>query len=101
MSCGGCLQTWRPTYVYILVDGDETYEASLAPAMVEKLLVERLDVINCRRLETDQENYRPGHRFGNRLLSGIVRHPFGDGFDDMLIGRRPAYPIRPLIAPGR
>lgn len=72
--------------VYILVDGDDTYDAGAAPAMVEKLVAERLDVINCRRLETDQGNYRRGHRAGNRLLSGIVRRLFGDGFDDMLSG---------------
>lgn len=72
--------------VYVLVDGDDTYDASAAPDMVARLLAERLDVINCRRLETDRANYRPGHRFGNRLLSGIVRRLFGDGFDDMLSG---------------
>jgi glycosyltransferase involved in cell wall biosynthesis len=72
--------------VYVLVDGDDTYDATPAPAMVERLLSERLDVINCRRVETDPENYRLGHRFGNRAISGIVRHLFGDGFDDMLSG---------------
>ena len=72
--------------VYVLVDGDDTYDASAAPAMVERLLAERLDLINGRRQETHQQNYRPGHRLGNVLLTGMAKLLFGDRFDDMLSG---------------
>jgi len=72
--------------VYVLVDGDDTYDAAAAPAMVERLLAERLDLINGRRQETHQQNYRPGHRFGNILLTEMAKLLFGDRFDDMLSG---------------
>jgi glycosyltransferase involved in cell wall biosynthesis len=72
--------------VYVLVDGDDTYDAAAAPAMVARLLAERLDVINGRRRETDLENYRRGHRLGNVILTGMAKQLFGDRFDDMLSG---------------
>ena len=71
---------------YVLVDGDDTYEAADAPAMVDKLLRERLDLINGRRRETDVQNYRLGHRFGNAMLTGMAKRLFGDRLDDMLSG---------------
>jgi glycosyltransferase involved in cell wall biosynthesis len=74
--------------VYVLVDGDDTYHAASAPAMAEKLLVEQLDMVNGRRVTDIAAAYRPGHRFGNRLLTGIVGHIFGDRFQDMLSGYR-------------
>ncbi len=72
--------------VYILVDGDDTYDGAAAPSMVEKLLSERLDLINGRRRETDRENYRRGHRLGNIVLTGMAKHLFGGRLDDMLSG---------------
>jgi hypothetical protein len=72
--------------VYVLVDGDDTYDAAAAPAMVDKLLAERLDLVNARRRETDVQNYRPGHRLGNRVLTGMAKRLFGDRLDDMLSG---------------
>jgi glycosyltransferase involved in cell wall biosynthesis len=72
--------------VYVLVDGDDTYDAAAAPAMVEKLLAERLDLVNGRRRETDAQNYRRGHRLGNRVLTGMAKRLFGDRLDDMLSG---------------
>jgi glycosyltransferase involved in cell wall biosynthesis len=72
--------------VYILVDGDDTYDGAAAPSMVEKLLSERLDLINGRRRETDRENYRRGHRLGNIILTGMAKRLFGDRLDDMLSG---------------
>ena len=71
---------------YVLVDGDDTYDAAAAPGMVQKLLTERLDFINARRQQTDSENYRRGHRFGNIVLTGMAKQLFGDRFDDMLSG---------------
>lgn len=75
---------------YVLVDGDDTYEAAAAPGMVRMLLAERLDMVTAVRVtEADAGHaYRPGHRFGNRLLTGMVRRIFGDRITDMLSGYR-------------
>ncbi|MEM1176068.1 MAG: glycosyltransferase family 2 protein [Pseudomonadota bacterium] len=74
--------------VFVLVDGDDTYEAAAAPAMVEKLLDEGLDMITGRRVETSTDAYRFGHRFGNRLLTNMVSAPFGRRVSDLLSGYR-------------
>lgn len=74
--------------IYILVDGDNTYDAASAPKMVEKLVTEHLDMVNGARQTEIEEAYRAGHRFGNILLSGIVRIIFGDRIKDMLSGYR-------------
>ncbi len=75
--------------IYIMVDGDATYHAPSAPAMVEKLLDEHLDMlVGCRIDEGAQANYRKGHRFGNRMLTGSVMQIFGGQFTDMLSGYR-------------
>lgn len=74
--------------VYILVDGDDTYDAASAPQLVRKLLDESLDMVNASRIETSQESYRPGHRFGNVLLSTLVARVFGERMKDMLSGYR-------------
>ncbi len=74
---------------YIMVDGDATYDAASAPRMLAQLVDQHLDVlVGCRVDGGQQENYRPGHRAGNRLLSGAVRHIFGGHFTDMLSGYR-------------
>ena len=74
--------------VYILVDGDDTYDATAAPALVEKLLGESLDMVNAARIETSEQAYRLGHRFGNVMLTGLVAWFFGARFKDMLSGYR-------------
>ena len=74
--------------VYVLVDGDATYDAPSAPAMIGMLLEQRLDMVVARRCPVAGEAYRPGHRFGNRLLSGAVRRMFGDAVRDVLSGYR-------------
>ena len=74
--------------VYILVDGDDTYDASCAPRLVELLLTQRLDMVNCARITDIRAAYRPGHRLGNKLLTGMVALVFGDRIDDMLSGYR-------------
>ena len=75
---------------YVLVDGDDTYDAAAAPEMVRLLLEEQLDMVNGQRSEVDGEAgaYRRGHRLGNRVLSGLVRAVFGDRIKDMLSGYR-------------
>lgn len=75
--------------IYVMVDGDGTYDASRAPAMVSKLVDDGLDmVVACRRSEDHQTASRPGHRFGNKIITRTVAWLFGRGFNDMLSGYR-------------
>jgi len=74
--------------VYVLVDGDATYDAPSAPAMVERLLAEQLDMVVGARVDRDDAAYRRGHRTGNRLLTGFVAAVFGRTFTDILSGYR-------------
>lgn len=73
---------------YVLVDGDDTYDAAVAPRMVKLLLDRHLDMVSAARLTEQPDAYRPGHRIGNRLLTGIVRWVFGRGISDVLSGYR-------------
>jgi hypothetical protein len=74
--------------IYVLVDGDGTYDASAAPSLIERLLSDHCDMVNARRVGEGATVYRRGHRLGNRLLTGIVARLFGARFDDMLSGYR-------------
>ena len=74
--------------VYVLVDGDDTYDPQIAPKLVKMLLDKQLDMVNGARVSTIQEAYRFGHRFGNRVLTGLVQVIFGKQFGDMLSGYR-------------
>ena len=74
--------------IYIMVDGDDTYDAAAAPQMAQRLLDEGLDMVVGTRITDEQEAYRFGHRFGNRLLTGCVARLFGRTFTDMLSGYR-------------
>ena len=74
--------------IYVMVDGDDTYDASLAPKLVEHLLTERLDMVVGKRIETHTASYRPGHRLGNKVLTGLVRYLFRSKLEDMLSGYR-------------
>lgn len=73
---------------YVLVDGDDTYDAAAAPAMLHRLFDEQLDMVTGTRVTEIEAAYRPGHRFGNLLLTGIVRWIFGNRTSDMLSGYR-------------
>ena len=74
--------------IYVLVDGDATYDAPSARAMVERLLEDRLDMVVANRIDREQAAYRAGHRTGNRLLTSFVASVFGPSFNDMLSGYR-------------
>jgi glycosyltransferase involved in cell wall biosynthesis len=74
--------------VYVMVDGDDTYDASAAPALVEKLLDEGLDMVVGRRVTEETAAYRSGHRFGNAMLTAAAAAVFGNAFDDLLSGYR-------------
>ena len=74
--------------IYVLIDGDATYDAEAAPKMIEALLAGPLDMVNGSRVTDIEKAYRPGHRFGNWLLTGMVAWIFGNRFTDMLSGYR-------------
>jgi glycosyltransferase involved in cell wall biosynthesis len=74
--------------VYLLVDGDDTYDPTVAPMMVRRLLDEGLDMVSAARISASADAYRAGHRLGNVALSGVVRMVFGRQFKDMLTGYR-------------
>ena len=73
---------------YVMVDGDDTYDASVAPQLVARLLDEGLDMVVGSRVTQEQAAYRFGHRFGNRLLTGCLAAVFGRTFNDILSGYR-------------
>ncbi|MDQ2803480.1 MAG: glycosyltransferase family 2 protein [Pseudomonadota bacterium] len=74
--------------LYVMVDGDATYDAGAAPGMVRLALDERLDMVNGARVTEVAAAYRPGHRLGNQVLTGIVAYIFGNRVSDMLSGYR-------------
>ena len=74
--------------VYVMVDGDDTYDASRAQELVDRLVDENLDMVVGRRIETHQAAYRAGHRLGNAVLTGLVRWLFAANIVDMLSGYR-------------
>ena len=74
--------------IYVLADGDATYDAPSAPAMIARLLEEQLDMVVGARVHRDEAAYRRGHQTGNRLLTAMVANIFGQSFSDMLSGYR-------------
>ncbi|GAA0673987.1 glycosyltransferase involved in cell wall biosynthesis [Sphingomonas insulae] len=74
--------------VYVMADGDATYDAASAPALVARLLGEQCDMIVGSRVSQVQESYRRGHRFGNAVLTGMLARLFGRSFTDILSGYR-------------
>lgn len=74
--------------IYVLVDGDNTYEAAAAPKMIEKLIDENIDMITGCRVTDIKDAYRPGHKFGNWMLTSLVANIFGRRTKDMLSGYR-------------
>ncbi len=74
--------------VYVLVDGDATYHAPSIRNLVEKLVQEHLDMVVGTRVHEHSEAYRPGHQFGNKMLTGSMTRIFGGSFTDMLSGYR-------------
>ncbi len=74
--------------IYVLVDGDDTYHVASAPKLIRSLIENQLDMVDGARVTDLKAAYRPGHRFGNALLSNIVGLIFGRQFKDMLSGFR-------------
>jgi glycosyltransferase involved in cell wall biosynthesis len=74
--------------IYVLVDGDATYDAASAPKLIEMLENDCVDLVSAVRVDTSRNAYRSGHRFGNWLLTRLVARLFGKRFTDMLSGYR-------------
>ena len=74
--------------VYVMVDGDDTYDAAIAPQLIDRLVTGHLDMVVGKRVEAHQAAYRTGHRIGNRVLTGLVAGLFDSPVEDMLSGYR-------------
>ncbi|MEA3060400.1 MAG: hypothetical protein QOJ94_181 [Sphingomonadales bacterium] len=74
--------------IYVMADGDATYDAAAAPELVRRLLAERLDMVVGARKSEIEEAYRRGHRLGNRMFSGLLARLFGRSFTDIFSGYR-------------
>ena len=74
--------------IYLMVDGDDTYDAAQAPLLIEKLLAEEADMVVAARIGASQKHQRKGHAFGNRLFNTIYSGLFGREFSDIFSGYR-------------
>jgi glycosyltransferase involved in cell wall biosynthesis len=74
--------------IYVLADADDTYHAASAPQMIRRLLEASLDMVSAVRVASSHGAYRPGHQFGNVLLTKLVAKTFGNRVNDMLSGYR-------------
>jgi glycosyltransferase involved in cell wall biosynthesis len=74
--------------VYVMVDGDDTYDAASVRNLIKPVIYEQADMVNAVRIATGKEAYRPGHRFGNILLTTMLSQTFGNRCTDMLSGFR-------------
>src|SRR6202022_4572841 len=74
--------------IYVLVDGDATYDAASAPRMIDALLSDHLDMVVGFRVDQAEAAYRPGHRTGNWMLTSFLSSVFGQAFKDILSGYR-------------
>jgi glycosyltransferase involved in cell wall biosynthesis len=74
--------------IYVLADGDATYDASSVRALIARLIEDRLDMVVAARVEKEQASYRRGHRTANRLLTGFFASVFNAPFTDILSGYR-------------
>ena len=74
--------------IYVLVDGDNTYETAAAPRLIQTLLDNNLDMVTGCRVTNSSGAYRPGHKFGNWMLTSLVAKIFGKRTSDMLSGYR-------------
>lgn len=74
--------------IYVLVDGDATYDAPSVRRMIGQLLEKQLDMVVGARVDRDEAAYRAGHRAGNKLLTGFVARMFDSSLNDILSGYR-------------
>jgi glycosyltransferase involved in cell wall biosynthesis len=74
--------------IYVLVDGDATYDAPSVRGLIARLIEDRLDMVVAARIHRDEGAYRKGHRMGNRLFTAFVASVFKATFTDILSGYR-------------
>lgn len=74
--------------IYVMADGDGTYDPAEAPKLIDVLLSDRLDMVVGRRTRALADHERTGHAFGNRLFNRLFRRMFGEGFRDIFSGYR-------------
>ena len=74
--------------IYVMADGDATYDPKAAPKLVERLLDEGLDMVVGSRIHEEADAYRRGHVLGNRMMTGILARLFGRSFTDIFSGYR-------------
>ena len=74
--------------IYVMIDGDDTYDATVAPAFVQQMIDGGYDIISGRRIATAKDAYRAGHVLGNKLLTGLTALMFNVHLLDMLTGYR-------------
>src|SRR5215470_15951135 len=74
--------------IYLLVDGDDTYDTATAPVLLQRLVSDGLDMVSGRRIAVGGSAYRPGHVIGNRLLTGLTVIMFRLKILDLLTGYR-------------
>lgn len=74
--------------IYVMADGDLTYDPAAAPAMVDMALSEQLDMVVGTRQHDAKEAYRGGHVLGNRLFTGLLSFLFARSFTDVFSGYR-------------
>lgn len=74
--------------IYVMVDGDDTYDAEQAPVLVEKLISESADMVVAARAEASEKHERAGHAFGNKMFNVIYNGLFGREFSDIFSGYR-------------
>ncbi|MET3438680.1 glycosyltransferase family 2 protein [Sphingomonas sp. 1185] len=74
--------------IYVMADGDATYDAASAPGLVVRMVEEQLDMVVGQRVSEAELAYRRGHRFGNAMLTGMLARLFGRSFSDILSGYR-------------
>jgi len=74
--------------IYVMADGDLTYDPKAAPAMVDLLLAEQLDMVVGTRRHEEKEAYRGGHVLGNKIFTGLLSSLFGRSFSDIFSGYR-------------
>ena len=74
--------------IYVMADGDATYDAAAAPALVARLRDEQCDMVVGSRVHRESEAYRRGHVMGNRMMTGLLARLFGRSFTDIFSGYR-------------
>ncbi len=74
--------------IYVMADGDATYDAPSAPALVARMVEEQLDMVVGARVTQAEAAYRAGHQLGNAVLTGMLTQLFGRSFTDILSGYR-------------